>query len=115
MRVPSVLLLCVLLCSMLTVGCGSSTNGTIPTTPAGAGVLTSGTTNADPGVPFLWGYYDIVIEPESMTASAIVNRSLMFSLNVVKQFNSYWPSLHFDINEVVDDPEYIDVDIPIGQ
>ena len=62
----------------------------------------------------LWGYYDVEIDLESQTATAVLNRNAMFTANVVNFLNGNPPKLSFHINSTPMGPDYVDVDIDVS-
>jgi len=61
----------------------------------------------------LWGYYDLLIEPETGNISVIPNRQVGFAINVVKFLNNDPLGIGVSFNGTETGPGYIDVDMDI--
>lgn len=68
------------------------------------------------GNTHLWGFYDVHIDLQTQTATAVINRNVMFAANVVNFLNSSAGSLSFVIHDTPTDPggAYVDVDIDVS-
>ncbi len=62
----------------------------------------------------LWGYSEISIDTDSLEITQVKNRTTQFTANVTNFLNLNPLSLTFSINEIVQGPDYIDVDIDVG-
>ena len=61
----------------------------------------------------LWGYYDVCVDIPAKTATAVANRSAMFTANVVNFINGKPAGLAFNIKGTPAGADYVDVDIDI--
>ena len=105
----TVLGMATMLCCFVALGC----SGSDPLTPA---MKSQTTAAATPGLQcqtHLWGYYEVRIDIPSGTAIANLNRSMMFSANVVQFINSNPTNLKFQINDTSVGASYVDVDIDV--
>jgi len=98
-----------LLCIVIMVGCNSRESG--PTIPSAASNQTVGGSRTR---THLWGYYNVLIDPETQGATVIYSRSAMFAVNVVAFLNAKPTSLAVQANGVTVGPDYVDVDIDVS-
>jgi hypothetical protein len=107
----TVVLSSMLACIVLVIGC-SQTGGS----PTGPGVdLTAN--HASSGIQsqtHLWGYYNVYIDLPTKTVAAELDRHAMFTANVVTFLNGKPPKLGFKINEILQNTDYVDVDIDVS-
>ena len=92
-----------------TAGCAGSN----PAIPSGNANLSSASGDRTVSTQ-IWGYYDVYIDLESHTATAVPNRQAMFTANVVNFINGKPASLGFKINKTPVGPSYVDVDIDVS-
>jgi hypothetical protein len=94
----------------LSLGCASVGTSTSPS-------LTQGASNSSPAnisQTHLWGLYDVYIDIPNKTATATLNRSAMFTANVVNFVNMKASNLSFHINDTPVGTSWIDVDIDVS-
>lgn len=97
---------------IIVLGCSSSS----PVLPDSAGSLSVAQNPSVKGsYTHLWGYYDVFIDIPSKTVSAVLNRELMFSANVVNFLNGNAANMGFKIIDTPTDPggQWVDVDIDV--
>ena len=107
------ILLAIFACGIFVLGCSGGGN---PVAPAGNSftpqfsnpVRESGAANTQ-----LWGLYDVYIDLPSQTATAVLNRQVMFTANVTKFVNGKSANLGFHINDTPVGADYVDVDIDV--
>ncbi|HDS29512.1 MAG TPA: hypothetical protein ENN67_00570, partial [Firmicutes bacterium] len=104
------------LISIMVISC--SGGGTIPTSPGTNPDLTAGLnsrgTNAS-GNTQLWGYYDVFIDIEKMEATAILNRTAMFTANCVNILNGTMNSgVYLEIYNVDNQADYLGLNLKIS-
>jgi len=58
----------------------------------------TGQTASSPTQSHLWGFYDVYVDIPSQTATAVLNRNMMFAANVVQFVNGKAANLKFTIN-----------------
>jgi len=100
-----------LLCFITLIGCSNNGNPD-PLNPA----LTANNTvkiSGQSAPTHLWGWYEVSINPEEMTAEVVVNRQAMFTANVVNFINSNPANLGFLINGITPGTGYMDIDIDV--
>ena len=61
----------------------------------------------------LLGYFDVEFDPVSGTVSANMNRHAMTTWNIVKLMDNIPASLTFNVNNVIFEDEYTDVDVDV--
>ncbi len=103
------------LCLLLIIASlGCSSGGPEPISPGLSADTTSGSpVDGNPAQTYLWGYYEVFIDVENMTAEAVYDRNSMFTGNIVNFLNDIPASLEFDILEVIPETDYIDIDIDV--
>ena len=106
----TVLLAVVLFSALLAMGC-SGTGGN-PVTPDNN--LTNGNLHGAQTQTHLWGYWDIYIDIANQKVEAVMNRSAMFTANVVTFVNKPATNLSFAIYGTPVAGDYIDVDIDVS-
>jgi len=94
---------------LATNGC----SGTDPVTPVGSDFQNSIINSAHPGTS-LWSYYSVVIDPDTETVTANLNRDLLYSLNVNVFLNKNPATISFEFNGVTPGPGYLDVDLNVS-
>ena len=62
----------------------------------------------------LWGYYDVRLDLENMTAEVIPYRDAMFAVNATLFLNLNPATLQFTLNSAAPTAEYVDVDIDVS-
>ena len=98
---------------MLTVtGCSGTGDSMWPA--AGPGTTLGVSSRPGNSHTHLWGYYDVYVDIENQTATAVLNRQAMFSANVVQFVNKNPANLSFQINGTPIGLDYVDVDIDVG-
>jgi len=95
------------------VAMGCSNSGGNPVTPNSDEGLTPGH-EVQSEQTCLWGYYDIYLDIENQTAEAVVNRDVMYAVNVVQFLNSNPATLAFQFNDINVTPDYVDVDLDLS-
>jgi hypothetical protein len=107
----NVLVAALLVCGFLALGCSGGGNPASPVTPD-----LTGASSAKPVQTHLWGYYDVYIDIPTQTATAVLNRNVMFAANVVQFVNGSAANLGFNIIGTPVDPggEWVDVDIDVS-
>jgi len=96
----------VLLIAAVLIGCSAGTESPVlPRTDA---------KNVNVSNTHLWGYFDVHIDAESETVTSIQNRTGMFTANVTGFLNSNPLAMTFDILEVIEGADYIDIDINVS-
>ena len=93
---------------LIVAGCSG---GSSPLSPPDS--VASGQSGLSTSQTHLWGYYEVAIDPESKTATAVMNRQAMFTCNVVTFLNMKFSSMTFNINNIVETPDYTDIDIDV--
>jgi len=63
---------------------------------------------------YLWGYFNVAIDPETQTASANLNRHAMTTWNLVKAIDMIPASLSFELVSISETDEYWDVDVDVS-
>ncbi len=103
-----------LVCLTVALGCSNvgGTNGN-PIFPASGGDLTDGAIRAGQRQMHLWGYWDVYIDVEKQAVEATLNRSAMFTANVVTFLNNPVTNLKFKIYGTPVTADYVDVDIDV--
>jgi hypothetical protein len=96
---------------LIAIGCAG---GNAPLVPGGNQNLTATASQSAGNQMQLWGLYDVYIDIPTQTATAVLNRTAMFSANVVTFLNGKVANLGFLINETPVKPEYVDVDIDVS-
>ena len=93
-------------------GCASSSGGLSPLAPqlkdTSARQAGMGETST-----YLWGFYDVYLDFENQTATAVPNRDVEFASNIVKFLNTSASNLSIKFNGTVPTPDYIDVDMDV--
>ncbi len=97
--------------ALVAIGCSGSGSAVTPTADQEPMTVSNPTGQTQ---THLWGYYDCVIDIPSKTVIAVPNRHVMFTANVVNILNSNPASLAFHVNEVIPNPDYVDVDIDVS-
>ncbi len=96
---------------LLATGCSGGDGAvTDPVTPGIAGNTIAQTVQQ----PHLWGYYEVEIDPVTMNVSVVPVRHVMFTANMVNIMNSNPAYLGFDIQEVIMESEYMDIDVNVS-
>lgn len=91
----TVLLAAIMITLFAAMGCsGGGDNPVAPTTDTG---ITEGGMHTGQTQTHLWGYYDVIMDIESMTVEAIPVRDAMFAANVVTFLNGNPMGLQFSI------------------
>ena len=99
----------VMACILLAVGCSRGSGN-----PMMAGDLTASVTGTGAKAQtHLWGYYDVYIDIPTKTATAVLNRDVMFAANVTQFLNGKASNLGFHINGTPVGTGYVDVDIDV--
>lgn len=62
----------------------------------------------------LWGYYDVSYDPATNIISAVPNRNVMFTANIVQYINMNPANLGFNIINTASGTGYVDVDINVS-
>ncbi len=108
------LLMPVLVSLIVVIGCsGNAGNPILPVEDTS--LFLSSDTAVVPNVStHLWGYFEVHIDVEKETVTATIDRSAMFTANVTTFLNQKPTSLSFTINKVIQESDYIDVDIDVG-
>ena len=108
MKQLNVILSALIGCIFLATGCSSPDPITSPTN-----TLTGNLLQISRPQTHLWGYYDVYIDLETKSVTAIPNRHIMFTANVVTFINKNPANLKFLIHKTPVEPDYIDVDIDV--
>ena len=96
------------LIALFSLGCSNRPDSQVnPVLPDVRASVSKGANNV------LLGYYDIYIDLPSKTATAVLNRQVMFSLNLVNMLNKNPGSLKLHILETPVSPDYVDVDLDV--
>jgi len=102
----------ILVVALLSAGCsGGNPN---PVAPGADNDLTAAVSGRAGSQTHLWGYYDIYIDIATQTVTAVPNRDMMFTANVVNFINGKPSGLGFHINSTPIGPDYVDVDIDVS-
>ncbi len=88
-------------------------NDPITPRPEFSDSLTSQSTGVEP-VTHLWGLYQVHIDTVEGEVTAILDRSAMFTANVVNFLNSNPMSMGFNINDIISETDHVDVDIDVA-
>jgi hypothetical protein len=98
-----------LLCLAIALGCAQGKTDLLApqTTESNHAISNSAQTH-------LWGYYNIYIDPDTRTATAICCRSAQFALNLVTFLNSGPGNITLDLKGITTGSGFIDVDLDIG-
>ncbi len=111
MHRSSVLIL-VIACLFACTSC--SGGGSNPIAPMGlSGSMPDATVQSAGSCTCLWGYWDVHIDVENWTAQAFLDRHGMFTANVVNFLNGSPLNLTFQINDIIPETDYIDIDIDV--
>ena len=100
------------ICLVTILGC--SGGGANPIVPSGLTAGESVSHSADSTQTHLWGYFEVYIDTEAGTADAVNVRSAMFTANVTNFLNGNPLAMSFNINEIVPDVDFMDIDIDVG-
>ncbi len=84
-----------------------------PVSPATAYESSTSQTKPAQAQTHLWGYYDVYIDIENQTAEAALNRSAMFTANVVTFVNKPPTNLAFKIHGTPVAADRVDVDLDV--
>jgi hypothetical protein len=95
----------------LLVALGCSNGGVNPLTPTDNGLTANSAVKQSQ--THLWGMYDVYIDIPTQTATAVLNRSAMFTANVTTFVNKPATNLGFLINSTPIGADFIDVDINV--
>ncbi len=99
---------------LVVTSCAGSGNAVTPVMPTIESEMTpEALSHGNPAQTYLWGYYEVFIDVENMTAEAVYDRNSMFTGNIVNFLNDIPASLEFDILEVIPETDYIDIDIDV--
>ncbi len=99
------------------VGFGCSGSSTGPLSPETELSLTADSLsdNADLDTnTILWGWYDVFVDVDSQTAGAVLNRTAMFTANLVNILNGSPSSLTLQINAIEPGAGFLDIDIDVS-
>ena len=101
--------------ALAATGCaGRGSNPLAPSVDFSPGSTRGEPTHSAGTDTWLWGYYDIYIDIESQTATAVMNRHAMTTWNVLAFLNTKPGSLGFHILSTPVGPDYIDIDLDIS-
>jgi len=100
-----------ILAIIINAGCSS---GSDPVTFPGDTVPLASDNNSIPSGTCLWGYYDILLDLENYSAEAVLNRNVMFAVNVVTFLNNNPATLGFGFNSVTNNGDNIEVDLDLS-
>jgi len=95
----------------LIMGCAGGDSPASPDPLSDYKLNTDNSISENPTV--LWGYYTIELDLENREVNVIAERSGMFTANVVGFVNGNPANLGFNINNVIYETDYIDVDIDV--
>jgi hypothetical protein len=102
------------LCFLVALGCAGGDDPLAPTSEGSGLHVTSARGEGHGAQTHLWGYYDVRIDLENQTATAVANRQAVFTANVVNFINGKPAGLSFHINKTATGPDYVDVDIDVA-
>ena len=97
--------------ALVAIGCAGGAGN--PVTPSSNHDLTSESSPAGLSHTQLWGYYDVFIDIENQTVKVIPNRQVMYAVNVVRFINEPPTNLGFQIHDIVQGSNYVDIDIDV--
>ncbi len=98
--------------ALVAIGCADGGGGN-PLTPSSNHELKSESSHTGPTHTQLWGYYDVYLDIENRTVEIIPNRRVMYAVNVVRFINEPPTNLGFQIHDIVQGSNYVDIDIDI--
>ncbi len=107
----TVLFATVLVSVLITVSCSSGSGS--PVMPSVDSGITGMVNHSAQTQTHLWGYYDVFIDVENRAVEAVLNRSAMFSVNVVTFMNINPGNFHTSIYELSVSTDYVDIDIDV--
>jgi hypothetical protein len=96
---------------MLLAGCG--TNGNTGSNPINPLTPTEGQAKAQSGQTQLWGYYDMYLDQDTLAVAAVPNRSVEYSVNIVRLLNKSAANLIISTLQTVVHAPYIDTSVNI--
>ncbi|MCX6644944.1 MAG: PQQ-binding-like beta-propeller repeat protein [bacterium] len=114
MKLFNVVLPLALACAIFVVGCSGSGASSNPVTLDSNTGITGSSENVSHSATYLWGYYDVYIDIPTQTATAVPNRLVMFTANIVKILNGKEGALGCKINAIVTGSDYVDVDVDLS-
>ncbi len=104
----------VLLTALVMVGCsGDRSNSPITTSPSQEQFALADIAGAQKSQTLLWGYYDFHFDPENGKIEPVLNRSVMYAINVVKFLNNDPAGIAVKFNGSTPGMGYIDIDMDI--
>ncbi len=115
MRKWSVILPALFVGALFALGC--SNGGGLPVSPdVGPEIISSQQADSIPnqGTTHLWGYYDVHIDVDTMEATPVLCRSVMFTANCVTFLNSISGGVGFEIYNIEDEIDYLDIDLIVS-
>jgi len=108
----TLLLTTILIGLFLLFGCSGGNNNPV-TTDTGPDLTSDVPANTAQSDTWLWGYWDIYMDLETMEVEAIPNRQAMFTANITKPLNNSLAGLVFSFNGVNPGTGYTDVNMDI--
>ena len=109
----TVLFVAMVIATLVTLGC--SNGGGNPTVPTNGTDLTASSQGSTQNpATYLWGYYDVTIDPATKSITAVPDRTTMFSANVVEFLNGNPTAMTFTMNTLNIGLQKITVDIDVG-
>ncbi len=104
-----------LLC--LIVLCGCTSEGTNPAVPDTGNdpqmILTHGADVQMQSQTYLWGYFDIYIDPETKSVEVTPNRTIEFTANIVHFLNANPLGLSVSFNDTTVEADYVEIDMDV--
>jgi len=107
-----VLITAVLVALVLAAGCSGGGDSTI--TPGMDPLVSAESSTGNGTRTHLWGYWDIYIDPDNMTAEIVADRSVMFTANVTKPLNKKVDGIQISFNGLTNYGTYIDADLDLS-
>ncbi len=105
--------LLITLIASLSVALGCSSGGDSVTPTSGPELTASDSSHSSQSNMYLWGYYDVTIDPDTQSITAVPNRTTMFAANVVDFLNGNPAAMKFTMVHLVVGTDVITVDINV--
>ncbi len=96
---------------MLALSCSGAGSPVIP--DSGEDLTPQAVTQNAQTRTHLWGYYDVIFDLPSKTVEVIPNRSIEFTVNIVKFLNNDPVGIQFSFNGTTPGAGYVDVDLDV--
>ena len=101
MRIPPVIITLVLF-ALLLMSCSGKQVTSPEIEDEQSPLTTSSAAACDPGRTWLWGAYEIYLDPETQEAAVEINRHAMFALNLVQVYNFQPTGIKVEVVDIYD-------------